>query len=81
LNFKPGDEFLYSNTGYTLLATVVERAVGKPFATYASEQIFEPLGMAVTHYHVDESRLVKGRAMAYAVHERQRSAPVGRELL
>jgi CubicO group peptidase (beta-lactamase class C family) len=66
LNFKPGDEFLYSNTGYTLLATVVERAVGKPFATYASEQIFEPLGMAVTHYHVDESRLVKGRAMAYA---------------
>jgi CubicO group peptidase (beta-lactamase class C family) len=66
LNFKPGDKYLYSNTGYTLLATVVERAVGKPFAVYAAAQMFEPLGMTVTHYHVDESRLVKNRAMAYA---------------
>ena len=32
LNFKPGDEYLYSNTGYTLLATIVERATGTKFA-------------------------------------------------
>ena len=35
LNFSPGEEYLYSNTGYTLLATVVERATQTPFATFA----------------------------------------------
>jgi len=66
LNFTPGDEYLYSNTGYTLLATVVERATGTPFAAFAEARIFKPLGMDVTHYHVDSGRLVKGRALAYA---------------
>ena len=53
LNFSPGSEYLYSNTGYTLLATVVERATGTPFATFADTRIFKPLGMEATHYHVD----------------------------
>lgn len=66
LNFSPGDEYLYSNTGYTLLATIVERATGTPFAEFADAGIFKPLGMTVTHYHVDASRIVKNRAMAYA---------------
>lgn len=66
LNFTPGSEYLYSNTGYTLLATIVERATRVPFASYATAQIFEPLGMQVTHFHTDESRLVKGRAFAYS---------------
>jgi CubicO group peptidase (beta-lactamase class C family) len=66
LNFTPGSEYLYSNTGYTLLATIVERATRVPFASYANAQIFEPLGMQVTHFHTDESRLVKGRAFAYS---------------
>jgi CubicO group peptidase (beta-lactamase class C family) len=65
LNFKPGDEYLYSNTGYTLLATIVERATGQPFAAFADANIFKPLGMTVTHYHVDASRLVRNRALAY----------------
>ena len=65
LNFKPGDEYLYSNTGYTLLATIVERATGTPFAAFADANIFKPLGMEVTHYHVDASRLVHHRALAY----------------
>ena len=65
-NFKPGDEYLYSNTGYTLLATIVERATGTKFADYADGNIFKPLGMTVTHYHVDARRLVRGRALAYA---------------
>ena len=66
LNFRPGTEYLYSNTGYTLLATVVERAVGTRFAEYADTQIFAPLGMTATHYGVDVSRLVPRRASAYA---------------
>jgi CubicO group peptidase (beta-lactamase class C family) len=66
LNFEPGSEYLYSNTGYTLLATIVERATRTPFAEYASKKIFEPLGMSVTHFHVDESRLVRNRAFAFS---------------
>ena len=67
LNFEPGTEYLYSNTGYTLLATIVERATKTPFAAYAEAQIFKPLGMTVSHFHTDTGRLVKGRANAYAV--------------
>jgi CubicO group peptidase (beta-lactamase class C family) len=66
LNFEPGADYLYSNTGYTLLATIVERATKTPFAEYAEKRIFEPLGMRVTHFHVDESRLVKNRAFAFS---------------
>ena len=66
LNFEPGSEYLYSNTGYTLLATIVERATKTPFAQFAATRIFEPLGMKVTHYHTDETRLVKNRAFAFS---------------
>ena len=65
LTFTPGDEYLYSNTGYTLLATIVERATSTPFATFAESNIFKPLGMEATHYHTDAGRLVRRRAMGY----------------
>jgi CubicO group peptidase (beta-lactamase class C family) len=65
LNFLPGDEYLYSNSGYAMLALAVERATGTPFAEYADANIFRPLGMTVTHFHTDLSRLVPGRAWAY----------------
>ena len=67
LNFTPGTEHLYSNTGYTLLATVVERATKTRFADYAAQQIFQPLGMTVSHFHTDVGRLVKKRANAYVL--------------
>jgi CubicO group peptidase (beta-lactamase class C family) len=66
LNFAPGSEYLYSNTGYTLLATIVERATDVPFAEFADTNIFKPLGMTSSHYHVDAKRLVRGRALGYA---------------
>lgn len=66
LNFEPGSEYLYSNTGYTLLATIVERAAGVPFATFADAHIFKPLGMTSTFFGVDASRLVPKRAYAYS---------------
>ena len=65
LNFVPGSEYLYSNTGYTLLATIVERATRTLFAAFAEAEIFKPLGMTGTHFHTDASRLVPGRAMGY----------------
>jgi CubicO group peptidase (beta-lactamase class C family) len=69
LNFTPGDEYLYSNTGYTLLATIVERATGTKFAAFADANIFKPLGLDVTHYHVDATRLVRHRALGYAMRD------------
>ena len=65
LNFLPGDEYPYSNSGYAMLALAIERATGTPFAEYADANIFKPLGMTVTHFHTDLTRLVPGRAWAY----------------
>lgn len=65
LNFMPGDAFLYSNTGFTLLGVIVQRVSGKSLAAFTHERIFEPLGMHSTHFHDDYSVLVPGRAYSY----------------
>ena len=67
LNFVPGSEYLYSNTGYTLAGTIVRRVSGKSLREFADERIFRPLGMASTHFHDDYTMVVKGRAAAYAM--------------
>src|SRR5512138_1561303 len=69
LNFTPGTEYLYSNTGYTLAGTIVRRVSGKSLRDFAEERVFKPLGMTHTHFHDDFSMLVKGRAFAYAPRE------------
>ena len=50
LVFKPGTRFLYSNSGYVLLAEILERATGKSYADFARASIFAPLGM--THSYI-----------------------------
>jgi CubicO group peptidase (beta-lactamase class C family) len=65
LNFNPGDEFLYSNTGYFLLTRIIEQVSGKNLRQFADENIFKPLGMVHTHFHDDYSQLVLGRAFGY----------------
>lgn len=45
LNHKPGAEFLYNNTGYFVLALLVERVSGTPFRRFVTERVFGPLGM------------------------------------
>ncbi len=59
MNFAPGDDYLYSNTGYALLATIVGRATGMTFARFAQEQIFQPLGMSASQFGDDASKLVR----------------------
>jgi CubicO group peptidase (beta-lactamase class C family) len=49
-DFAPGARWLYNNTGYVLLGMVIERASGKPYATYLDEQFFKPLGLRQTGY-------------------------------
>ena len=66
LNFEPNSEHLYSNAGYFLLSRVVERASGQTLREYARENIFQPLGMADTHFHDDHTEVVKNRADGYA---------------
>ncbi len=65
LNFEPGSEYLYSNTGYVLLSVIVKRAAGRSLRDFAAEQIFRPLGMSNTQYRDDHAMPVKGRAIAY----------------
>ena len=65
LNFKPGDEFLYNNTGYTLLGVVVARVSGKTFDAFCQERLFKPLGMTHTQWRDDFREIVSDRATAY----------------
>jgi CubicO group peptidase (beta-lactamase class C family) len=65
LNFPPGEQHLYSNTGYTLLAVTVKRVTGKSLREFADERIFKPLGMNNTHFHDDHTMIVPNRTSAY----------------
>lgn len=66
LNFKPGEEYLYCNTGYTLLGVIVKRVSGKSLRDFCEENIFQPLGMHSTHFHDDHEMIVENRAYSYA---------------
>jgi len=65
LNFTPGDDRLYSNSGYFLLSVIVKRVSGQTLREFAREHIFEPLGMANTHFHDDHTMIVTHRASGY----------------
>lgn len=65
LNFTPGEEHLYCNSGYTLLSEVVARVSGMPFGEFLEKQVFDPLGMTSTQVYDDHERLVHGRAYSY----------------
>jgi CubicO group peptidase (beta-lactamase class C family) len=56
LNFAPGTDLAYSNSGYTLLSEVVRRASGRPLAEVAHERILAPLGMSATAFTGNELR-------------------------
>jgi CubicO group peptidase (beta-lactamase class C family) len=66
LNFAPGEEHLYSNSGYFLLSQIVSRAAGMTLRAYAENNIFKPLGMKNTHFHDDHTMIVRNRATGYA---------------
>lgn len=66
LNFTPGTNWSYSNTGYNLSAILVSRVSGKAFADFTRDRIFKPLGMTRTSWRDDYTRIVKQRAIAYA---------------
>ncbi|MEP6736665.1 MAG: serine hydrolase domain-containing protein [Chryseolinea sp.] len=67
LNFDPGSRSLYCNTGYTLLAQIVQKVSGQTFRHFADSAIFKPLEMKDTHFHDDNTELVKGRTYSYEI--------------
>ncbi len=66
LNFDPGTNWSYSNTGFNLAAIIVARVSGMPFAEFSKQRIFMPLGMTRTSWRDDHTRIVKDRAIAYS---------------
>lgn len=65
LNFNPGDEYVYCNTGFTLLAEVVSRVSNMSFAEFTKANIFEPLKMNNTLFYDDHEIIVRNRAYSY----------------
>lgn len=65
LNFPPDTRFLYSNSGYTLLAQVVKRVSGMSFREFTTERIFKPLGMKHSHFRDDHAEIVPNIAYGY----------------
>jgi CubicO group peptidase (beta-lactamase class C family) len=68
-NFAPGERYLYSNSGYALLISILERAAGRSSQAFGEERIFGPLGMARTHWGSDPARVLPGRVTSYALRD------------
>lgn len=69
LNFAPGERFLYSNSGYFLMAVLVERVTGRTLAEFARSEIFEPLAMSSSLFKDDHGAVVPERAYGYVRHD------------
>jgi CubicO group peptidase (beta-lactamase class C family) len=65
LNFKPGDEHYYCNSGFTLMGEIVKRVTKEPFPEWCKKNIFDPLGMKNTLFYDDHERIVENRAYSY----------------
>ncbi len=65
LNFIPGTEYLYGNTGYTLLAQIVEKVSGESFPGFCNMNIFTPLGMKHTFFNNNCKRVITNLAESY----------------
>ena len=66
LDFTPGAEYSYSNSGYQLAAIIVERVSKQKFGAFVEERLFKPLGMTKSSWRDDYQRLVPGRAQGYS---------------
>jgi CubicO group peptidase (beta-lactamase class C family) len=66
LNYPVGDFYSYTNTGYAIAKTLVERVSGQTLQQFSQERIFRPLGMTNTKWRDDFTEIVPGRAQAYS---------------
>lgn len=66
LNFPPGEQYQYSNSGYFLLAELVSRISGKSFGDFVQERILEPLSMKKSLVYNDSKTIIQNRAIGYS---------------
>jgi len=64
MDFAPGEEFRYNNSGYYLLGVIIEKISGMTYAEFIQQNIFEPLGMTASYYGGAEP-LIPNRAAGY----------------
>lgn len=64
MDFAPGAEWRYNNSGYVLLGAILEKVSGKPYGELLAERIFRPLGMKSTRVG-DEGPILAKRAAGY----------------
>jgi len=64
LDFQPGDEWQYSNTGYVAAGRIIEKASGQPLNAFLAENIFKPLGMTSVQF-VDQTAAPVGGPEGY----------------
>jgi CubicO group peptidase (beta-lactamase class C family) len=57
LNFKPGEEYEYSNSGYVLLAKIIEKVSGMKFSRFMEDKIFRPAGLNQTYIYDNPDKL------------------------
>ena len=65
-DFKPGEQWLYDNSGYFLLGMIIEKLSGKAYGQYLQDEFFTPLGLTSTVY-CEQAPLIKRRAQGYAL--------------
>jgi CubicO group peptidase (beta-lactamase class C family) len=65
LNFKPGSEYLYCNTGYMLMVNIIEKVTGEKFPIWIKENVFRPLGMNNTYLEDKYDNVVSNNATSY----------------
>lgn len=64
MNFAPGEQFRYNNSGYFLLGYIIEKVTGMSYQKYIEEKIFKPLGMDGSYYG-NASTIIMNRASGY----------------
>lgn len=66
LNFEPGSEYMYTNSGYILLAKIIENVSKQNFKSWMKEKIFQPLQMNATFIEENSSNVVSKVATSYS---------------
>jgi CubicO group peptidase (beta-lactamase class C family) len=66
LNFLPGAEYSYSNTGYNLLAEIIARVTDQSFPEWMHQNLFRPLGMTHTHFREDYTEVISQSTSGYS---------------
>lgn len=81
LEFEPGTQWNYSNSGYYLLGEIIARASGKPYAAFVQDEIFTPLALSRTRYE-NNREIIPNRAQGYAYDgtSRTNDKPIGADV-